>query len=355
MRPRNIGRALGVICGALIALLLGQVLSRLASGYGETAVATVYRPETRYLTGTVLRQEQTVTLPETGDFTPARSSGERVGAGQTLFYTEKDPRSAELARTVRMLRRGKSMEQTPLLTRRNLLRETIRQLNGGTCAVRRTQAETLGGLCRAELPEEALQEALTAAEGRLLETAEAGGDSLTAPVSGIFSGSWDGLEEDPDGTLPPSERRSRTAGRLVTGDTWYFSTLLPDAMEEGDTVTLELFCGIFAPVTFRVESGKETPEGFACRLSCRSHLSEVSELRTLTAAFPAGEAGLEIPARAVYTVEGETGVWCLVGDSPRFKPVTVTENLTDTVVVALDRSSTENLLPGDVVLLDGWE
>lgn len=97
----------------------------------------------------------------------------------------------------------------------------------------------------------------------------------------------------------------------MTGDTWYFCTLLPDAMEEGDTVTLELFCGIFAPVTFRVESGKETPEGFACRLSCRSHLSEVSELRTLTAAFPAEEAGLEIPAgRCILWKEKPAyGVW----------------------------------------------
>lgn len=349
------GKALGWTCAALTALLLGQVLSRATMGYGETAVATVFRAEKTCVTGTVLRQEETVTLPETGNYIPAVESGKRVGAGQALFIEEKSPEAAEAARQVRMLRSGLSQKNTPLVARRQQMREAIRKMNGGDGETRRTQAETLGSLSRAELETETLKQALSAAEAELLQVSETAGQSCEVPASGIFSSAWDGLEEDPEASLPLSERSARTAGRLVTGDTWYFQTVLPEAVEEGDAVTLELLCGIFAPARFRVERVQETEDGYVCSLSCRAYLSEVSELRNLTAAFLQEESGLKIPARSVYTVDGKTGVWCLVGDSPCFKPVTVVKELEDSVVVALDRSSTENLWPGDTVLLDMGE
>lgn len=346
MKRRIWSKGLGWICAALTALLLGQVLSGILSGYGDTAVAAVHREEPVYVTGTVLRQEELITLPETGDWTPVRASGERVGAGQTLFHVKQSPEASEAARQVRMLRQGLTQRSAPLMVRRQRLREAVRALNAGQMETRQTQAEVLGGLCRAEWQEGTLQNALSAAEADLKAAAETGGESLTAPGSGIFSSAWDGLEQ---------YTGARIAGRLITGDTWYYQTTLPMAVEEGDTVTLELYSGIFTLETFRVERARETENGWECLLSCRTRISEVSQLRTLTAAFPQTESGLEIPARAVYTVEAETGVWCLVGDSPRWKPVTVLETLEDTVVVTLDRSTTENLWPGDVVLLDVGE
>ena len=353
MGKRSAGRALGWTCAALTALLLGQVLSRVTGGYGETAEVTVFCEERTCVTGTVLRQEETVTLPETGHFIPALESGKRVGAGQTLLMEEKSPEAAEAARQVRMLRQAIAQKSTPLVARRAQLRESIRQMNSGGKADRQTQAEILGGLSLANQEKEDLQGALAAAEAQLLAAAEASGETYASPVTGIFSGSWDGLEENADGVaLPPAERQARTAGRLVTGDTWYFRTVLPEPAEEGDSITLELLCGIFAPASFRVETVRKTEAGYDCVLSCRAHLSEVSELRTLTAAYPREEPALEIPARGMYTVDGITGVWCLVGDSPCFKPVTVLKKTEDTVVVALDRFSTENLLPGDTVLLN---
>ena len=346
------GKALGWTCAALTALLLGQVLSRVTEGYGETAVATVYRAERTCVTGTVLRQEETVTLPETGNFIPAVASGKRVGAGQALLTEEKSPEAAEAARQVRMLRQSIAQKNTPLISRRAQLRESIRSLNGGDETARRTQAEILGGLSRAGEEKETLLSQLSAAEAQLLSAADTAGMTQKAPVSGIFSSSWDGLEEAGTKTLPPAQRLSRTAGRLVTGDTWYFQTVLPEPVEEEDYITLELLCGVFAPARFRVETVEKTDAGYACTLSCRAYLSEAAELRTLTAAYPRAEPALEIPARGVYTVDGQTGAWCLVGDSPCFKPVTVLKKTEDTVVVVLDRSSTENLLPGDTVLLD---
>ncbi len=349
------GRALGWTCAALTALLLGQVLSRATVGYGETAVATVFREEKTCVTGTVLRQEETVTLPETGNYIPAVESGKRVGAGQALLIEEKSPEAAEAARQVRMLRGGLSEKSIPLVTRRQQLREAIRRINGGDGRVRRAQAETLGSLSRAEWETGSLKQALSAAEAELLRVSKTAGKACEVPASGIFSSAWDGLETGETVSLPLSERTAGTAGRLVTGDTWYFQTVLPEAVEEGDYVTLELLCGIFAPARFYVEEVEKTQAGYACSLSCRAYLSEVSELRILTAAFLQTGSGLEIPARGVYTVDGTVGVWCLVGDSPCFKPVTVIKELEDTVVVELDRSSTENLWPGDTVLLDMGE
>lgn len=346
MRLKGWGKGLGWICAALTALLLGQVLSGILAGYGDTAVAALHREEKVYVTGNVLRREEAITLPETGNWVAAHSSGDRVGAGQVLFHEEKAPEAAEAARQVRMLRQGLSQQSAPLVVQRRRFREAIRMLNAGDPQTRQNQAEILGGLSCAEQQEEALRAELSIAEENLKTAAGTGGKTLTAPVSGIFSSAWDGLEQYTE---------EQIAGRLVTGDTWYYQTTLPIAVEEGDTVTLELCSGIFTPEKFRVEQAAKTENGYACLLSCRTHLSEISELRTLTAVFPQEESGLEIPAQAVYTVEGETGVWCLVGDSPQWKQVEVLEKIEDIVVVALDRSTTANLWPGDTVLLDFQE
>lgn len=344
----NWKKCLGWIGGALALLLVGQVLSQAVSGYGKTAVATVYREPKVYITGTVLRQEEPVTLPDSEAWAPAVASGKRVGAGQTLFYADKSPDAADAARQVRMLRQSISLQSTPLVTRRNTLRDAIRAINSGDSETRQLQSERLGALCRSEQPEMALEQALASAEQRLKDLSEPGAAPLTAPASGIFSMTWDANQRD-------LSTAAQAVGRLVTGDTWYYSAVLPRVVEAGETIHLELLSGIFSTGSFRVEEVSKTSEGYECLLSCRTHLAEVSELQTLTAAYPQKESGLEIPARAVYTVNNETGVWCLVGDSPRWKPVTVLESMDDTVVVALDRSSTENLWPGDTVLLDFQE
>lgn len=349
------GRRRGLlwIGGALAVLLLGQVLSTLEGGYGKTAVAKLHREEAVYVTGTVSRQEETVYFPDSGSWLPKVQSGGRIGAGQTLFYGETSPQAAETARLVRMLRRGIALKDTPAVTRRQRLREAIRDMNTGTLNDRKSQAEALGGLYRSDMATAALELTLSQAEAQLKAESETG-ETFAAPVSGIFSMSWDGLEEE-QVSLPAAARRSGTAGRLVTGDTWYYHVTLPEPAEPGDHVTLRLCNGIFSDAEFRVETAEETEEGFRCTLSCRTFLSEISELRTLTAVYPREETGLEIPARAVYTVSGETGVWCLVGDTPRWKAVTVLALSGDTAVCALDRSSTENLLAGDTVLLDRQE
>ena len=343
MEPKRWSRGLGWICAALTVLLLGQVLSSVLTGYGDTAVAVIHQGEKVYVTGTVLRQEEPITLPAEGSWVPACSGGDRIGAGQTIFHEEKSPEAAEAARRVRTLRKGLSQQAAPLVVRRTWLREAIRALNTGDCQMRQTQAEVLRGLCCAEQQAGTLRKELSQAEAELKTVAGTGGRTLTASASGIFSCAGAGREQSVS---------ARTAGWLVTGDTWYYQTILPISVEEGDTVTLELCSGIFTPETFFVEKAAKTAEGWECLLSCRTRLSEISELQTLTAVFPQEESGLEIPARAVYTEEQETGVWCLVGDSPQWKPVTVLETTEDTAVVALDRSTTENLWPGDTVLLD---
>jgi hypothetical protein len=105
-----------------------------------------------------------------------------------------------------------------------------------------------------------------------------------------------------------------------------------------------------------VETATPTAQGCQVVLSAQDRLEAVATLRTLTALVKKDlKTGLEIPAQGVYTVEGETGVWCLVGDSPRWKPVTILETGTDWVLVELDQSSTGNLWPGDTVLLDYQE
>ena len=178
---------------------------------------------------------------------------------------------------------------------------------------------------------------------------------MRSPAAGIFVSAADGLESiltpaDPWilWALPEKPLPEDAVGRLITGDTWYFRTELPFPVQAGDTLRGSLFWN-GAELTLNVE---ETRRDGQTMLSCEQMLSQMAAVRQAEIKiYPDSQSGLEIPARAVYTVEQRTGVWCLVGEAARFKPVTVIEDLGETVVVSLDLSTTDSLWPGDRILL----
>ena len=65
--------------------------------------------------------------------------------------------------------------------------------------------------------------------------------------------------------------------------------------------------------------------------------------------FKESESGLEIPARAVYTVGEETGVYVVSGSSARWRPVTILRMEQDKAIV----QPNAGLSPGDRVRLEG--
>lgn len=360
MIPRRQKTLLHWMFVAMGALLLGQVFSMASQRPRETVAAVLYTGgDPIRVAGTVIRQETALTIPDGGSWTVVVDSGEKVAAGQTLAVREQPAAAENAARRVRVLRVGISAATQPLPVQHEALHTAIAALNAGDAAARLEQAEQITGLLSAGAGAEVLETELEQAEQRLRLWSESGGETMQASEAGIFAAAADGLEgvltpETPEAAISlPVGTGLKTAGRIITGDTWYYRVELPFVPEEGQALRMELMNGIFEEAEMTVESVTVTPQGSQVLLSCGEYGAAVAELRTLTVKIlKDSKTGLEIPAQAVYTVGEETGVWCLVGDSTRWKPVTILEDLGETVLVELDRSSTDNLWPGDAVLLD---
>jgi hypothetical protein len=294
----------------------------------ETVTAAVYSPQPTYTSGVLIFQSETVTAPWAGNWTPILQEGQRAAAGEILFQWQPDTLTA-LKNDIN----SQSAGLNDLLSRRASLHQSIAQ---GDMA--------------------ALTAALLAESGTVLDTAPAADPpQVTAQVSGIFTTAADGLDDiltpdDPwaEWSLPQS-KKSTTLGKLITGDRWYFRTADSLDLEPGETCSALLLGGLNLTVTLKLE--EKTAAGSL--FSCTQGLETVAACRFVTAKiFPNEKSGLEIPAAAVYTVNGEIGVWCLVGETARFKPVTIQQDLGDTLVVALDQTTTETLWPGDQILTE---
>ncbi len=63
-------------------------------------------------------------------------------------------------------------------------------------------------------------------------------------------------------------------------------------------------------------------------------------------------SGLRVPKQAVRVDEGQPGVFVLENTAEKWKPVEILYDNGETYIVALDRSSTANLWPGDEIIID---
>lgn len=320
---------LGCMLAAMSVLLLGQAFLALRRREPETAVAVPYRGQTVRVTGTVLRQETAVALPEGG--TPAVADGEKVSVGQALLAPAAPPEN--ILRRRRVLRHGLSAANQPLPARAAALHAAIGALSGASGAERTALTEEISGLIAAGRGTDRLRTEL-----ELLEESDCGeaaaAEPVRAPVSGIFTA------------------HMGDTGRIVTGDTWKLRVELPFWPETGQTLTAELLSGVFRETEMTVEAVEGGAGGCRALLSCGSHMAEAARIRRMTVKILKNtEMGLEIPSRAIYTEEEETGVWCLVGDSSRWKPVTILEDLGETVLVEPGGDDPGGLQPGDEVIL----
>jgi hypothetical protein len=327
MNGKWLKRGMWLVLGALI---LSQALG-MRSQEPETVTAVLYTPPDQDVSGICIFQAKTVWAPWAGNWTPVLSEGQRAAAGEVLFqWQPQGTLSAALSQETDRWNRA------DLLSRRAAIHQSIAALaqgdhHGAVILTAAVLAES-GGTVAEETPRELPQ--------------------VTADVTGIFSTAADGLDEILTPETPwaewslPQTVKNTALGRLITGDRWYFRTEALD-LEPGEEVSALLLGGLGISVTMTVEA--VTASGTL--LSCTQGLSEVSLCRYLSVKiFSNEQTGLEIPAAAVYTVDGEIGVWCLVGETPRFKAVTIQKDLGDRVVVELDQSTTDNLWPGDQVL-----
>ena len=209
------------------------------------------------------------------------------------------------------------------------------------------------------------------AELETLEAQSAGDTSaILAGKAGTFSAAVDGYESvlTPERlmemtvaefeSVQPDETDANAIGRLVTSATWYYACVVPASelsdVEEGDRATLTFARDYYQPVTMRVArlGGNEAGSRLLVLSSDRA-LQNVTLLRQQSAEIVfASYSGLRVPKSAVRVENGQTGVYILEGTLAKWKPITILHDTGESYVVTLDTSSTNNLWPGDELIIN---
>ena len=209
------------------------------------------------------------------------------------------------------------------------------------------------------------------AELETLEAQSAGDTSaILAGKAGTFSAAVDGYESvlTPERlmemtvaefeSVQPDETDANAIGRLVTSATWYYACVVPaselSGVEEGDRATLTFARDYYQPVTMRVArlGGNEAGSRLLVLSSDRA-LQNVTLLRQQSAEIVfTSYSGLRVPKSAVRVENGQTGVYILEGTLAKWKPITILHDTGESYVVTLDPSSTNNLWPGDELIIN---
>ena len=209
------------------------------------------------------------------------------------------------------------------------------------------------------------------AELATLESQAAGDTSdIRAGTAGTFSAAVDGYEYvlTPDRlmemtvaqfqSVEPDETDANAIGRLITSAIWYYACVVPanelSGVEEGDKATLTFARDYYQPVSMRVArlSGNEAGSRLLI-LSSDQALQNVTLLRQQSAEIVfASYSGLRVPKSAVRVENGQTGVYILEGTLAKWKPITILHDTGESYVAALDTSSTDNLWPGDELIIN---
>jgi len=216
---------------------------------------------------------------------------------------------------------------------------------------------------------------------------QSAGDVLAvqATASGYYSGSVDGYETvltmsaletiTAAGlqSLRPAEIPSDSMGKLIFGSTWYYVTVVPTAqtydVRVGDTVPVTFASDFYEELEMRVERLGEDENGSRLLvLSCNRYMQDATLLRQQSAdvVFSA-YSGLRVPKEAVRVLslheiyptstfeedagEDYVGVFVLEGNTAAWKTIEILHDNGESYVVALDKSSTDHLWPGDEIIV----
>lgn len=194
--------------------------------------------------------------------------------------------------------------------------------------------------------------------------------AITAPQSGYFSGTVDGYENrlSPDklGAISVSELEAigpdttptGAFGRLITDPTWYYVTAVASQYVKdssvGDTVDISFSHDFYSTLQMRIDRiGDEENGKRILVLKTYDYIQDVTLLRDQTAniVFRA-YTGLRVPKDALRVDEaGNTGVFVLESAKAKWKKVQIAYDNGESYVVALDKNSTNNLWPGDEIIV----
>ena len=372
------------IIGALLAVALvyfGMGLFRAASNPLSTSVVTKsVSEETVKISGFVVREETVLENPS-GLLTLMMNEGEKVGVGQTIAirYSSDDAlEKQEELEALQVKRQQLQYAESVALGAASALRldseilEELLQLRtklatvglGGetesVIASLRTMVMQRDYSAKGEDPTEELikvEAEIEALEKALSYSAE----EIKAPVAGIYSAAVDGYEEvltpETVETLLPSQLNflqptdaHSSLGKLISSASWYFAASMESntaaRLRVGRSAELRFTGALTEKISCRVESISEAESG-KCTVvfSCASNLSDMTQTRETEAEIIFDSwSGLKVPLKALRVDEnGQSGVYCLMGLTARFKPVNIIFTGEDYCLVEADEPKNETL------------
>jgi multidrug efflux pump subunit AcrA (membrane-fusion protein) len=393
---RNPNLTLKLACYLIVAALLVWLgiyaYQAMNDPYRTVPVTGLSIRDTVEVRGIVAREEQ-VLYSVYSSVRINLAEGTRVSAGGTV--AEAYDSEEALLRAVRMAElRSEAEELTALLgqTSAENTQQTDSEIQSGIRKLRQSVYEQ--DFSTAEAISQVLQTQVFAAFsnpsdvrrrlqeisdelGRLEQDRSARSDPITAPVSGLYSGTVDGWEElgysrlkqIGPGELSALLREEHSApawslGKLVSGSKWYFAALVDageaDRLYGRKEITVRFGRYYGEQLTMHVEwlSPEENGQR-ALLLSCGEHMSDVLSMRYQDAELVLSEeAGLRIPRKGLHVdEEGRACVYVQTALLAEKKLVQVQRDFDDYYLVTSDTLragdqvivSAKNLYEGKVV------
>lgn len=350
--------------------------------------------------GYVVRNEQVVDCGETL-IELAHAEGERVGAGDTLATIYHSADALKATQELETLRTQKE-QLTYAISAANDAETALKldsDIRDGIIALRTafeagsyTSLDSLADSLRTTVLKReyaysgsndlsARLDSLNAQIQSVSAAVSGGTTRIRASIAGTYSAVADGYEavltEDALETMTPSalaavqpEEVSTTVGKLIEGSSWYFAAAISEtdaaALKVGQKLTLRMASGVDfdLPVTLLRVNDAENGKCLIVTESSK-YLPYVTLLREQNAELIIAEyEGLRIPKNALRVDEnGASGVYCLVGRTAYFKPVTIVYQGSDYCLVEPGEidAATESqislytLRPNDEVIISAGE
>lgn len=384
-------------------LILWIFLAAVVCYFGYAVFSTIYAPLTTvtaieyeagtgsYTTGYVVRDESVVRSAY-GITALLVSEGERVSRGQALATGYRDEsaqaRQAELEALEEQLEQltfassysadaaGQAVLEAEISAQLTDMSQYLAR--GDMNSVRDRSANIKGLVIRRMSTEEenaALDQQIADLQTEIAALqADASYDTtlVAASKSGTFSGTVDGYETvltldfldtvtvSSLAEVQPIDPPEDAVGRLIAGSTLYYVTVVPAdqtaGVESGDQVPVTFASQFYESIPMTVERlGEEQQGERIIVLSCDKYMQDATLLRQQSADIVfTSYAGLRVPKEAIRVDEdGQVGVYILEGSNASWKSVNILHDNGETYVVELDKSSVNNLWPGDEIIVTG--
>lgn len=391
------GSYLSIAVIMFVAVLVVYLLSAVFRGLDEpvsTVTAVEYETSAGYYSSGYIVRTETVLTSDASITSLVLSEGQKAAVGEpvAMGYTstsaqQRQQQISHLEESLSQLQYAAGTSATvhdraalDAQIRDELMRTAVLLGKGRISAVRESSAEIKGLILRRSVDEDvlsAIADQITEIENeisRLRKELSGSVKSIKAPRAGYFSGTTDGYESvlTPESILSlsvsefsrlqPAAKQAGAVGKILSGDTWYYLTVLPaDTLKNlkiGSTVTVGFAQDASANIPMTLSHISQEEDGkVVAALRADRYLQDMTLMRQQNADIIfKTHTGLRVPKQAVrVTEDGSVGVFVLDGATANWKRVSILHDNGETYLVELDKSSTENLWPGDEIILSGVE